>query len=141
MHKLTSQPDMKYKLFITIAMMNNLREYAIYHNFKVRSERDDFKLDFDGIHGSSGRIRVHNLIEGRKFQTWDHGYHTESKTRGNCANYTNEVGGGGWWFKDNPYCTSTNCRPTSCGYSNLNAKVPYWRFMDIKGVQMELLPM
>ena len=133
---------MRYKLLITIATQKNgLKLYAEYDNFKVNSERESYKLEYRSF-SVGGKMRPHFLSRNDEFQTWDHGYHTRNRRRGNCANYTAPVGGGGWWFAGTPYCGSRdktqNCKVDVCGSSNLNARVPFWKYLDIKSVWMEI---
>ena len=131
-------------MLITIAThTNELKLYTVYDDFKVNSERENYKLEY-GSYSSigGGRMRPEFLSRWDEFQTWDHGSHTKSMTRGNCANYTAPVGGGGWWFAGTPYCgsrgKSQNCNVDTCGSSNLNARVPFWKYLDIRSVRMEL---
>ena len=143
MYQLTNQLDVKYRLEIAaVSEFGAMKDYVTYDEFKVLSERDDYKLSF-GSKYQSGRLSPYKLSRS-PFQTWDHGKHVKSLKYGNCANYTVSVGGGGWWFKGTPRCyfsDKQNCLSYVCGYSNLNAKIPFWEFSNnIRNVQMKIRP-
>ncbi len=164
MYKLTNQPGKHFTLQVVLYKQNStVPIYLIYDKFKIHSESNGYMLD-----NSLGNFRYSDkngyisdyFYEGKKFSTTDRNnnrgsfyssWSTASYSYQNCVNLpAMKVSGGGWWFLSYPSCYSWyDCnrlsKSYSCGYSNLNAKVPYYSSIsgsptNITRVQMKIRP-
>lgn len=81
---LTSQANMTLR--IDLEDFEGAKRFAVYRNFIVRSERERYRMTFEGYEGNAGNsLNVHN---GQNFITKDNG--------GGCAiNFK-----GGWWYSN-----------------------------------------
>ncbi len=141
--RITSQTYSTYTIWIVLTDSRKIPHVFSYGSFSLDSEAGDYRLTLSNVHGTSGRY----LYDKKVFVTRDHkptavnpSSSNYNNNNVNCASLSNSrLGGGGWWF------TSPGlrcCAPDySCGYSNLNAKVPYWYSLkNITSVVMKIRP-
>ncbi|GFO42466.1 fibrinogen-related protein 3-2 [Plakobranchus ocellatus] len=96
--------DLKYK---------GKEAYALYSNFKVESELEQYKLRFGNYSGTAGNsLAIHN---GVKFSTQDRDNDERGDTH--CAKKNT----GGWWYINKSYCSwaDLNSKKSERKYSGI----------------------
>ena len=97
---MTSLRDRQYELRIDLEDFEGGKRHAIYHNFRVASESDGYRLTVTGYAGDAGDSLKHHI--GSRFSTKDKDLDSYS---GHCAQSYK----GAWWYG-------------SCHDSNLNGQ-------------------
>ncbi len=137
LYALTSRK--KYQLRIDMLDWDGKWRFAIYDQFSIEDEDNNYRLHVSGYHGNAGdSLQYHN---GMEFSTIDR---NNDKNDGICAKWCH----GAWWYRD-------------CFHSNLNGRYystgPYmtntgwgdgvvWRhikdtnFYSMKSVVMKIKP-
>ncbi|XP_041379738.1 angiopoietin-related protein 1-like [Gigantopelta aegis] len=124
-HRITSQGN--YKLRIIMEDNYNDRLDALYENFTIASEKDDFRLHVGYFKGNGdNELSYHS---GFRFSTKDED-HDESN--GNCA----KLHEGGWWYGN---CTRSNLNGHYLGSENTTGAT--WGKHALKTILMRIKPM
>ena len=108
----TDSNNRNYTLRIDLSDWQGGQRHAVYSGFRIASECDNFKLDFDAFVASESNVgdslSAHN---GMQFSTADRD--NDINQSGACA--TNHGGQGGFWFHacfnvgaNNPYASSSD---------------------------------
>ncbi|KAI0210493.1 Ficolin-1-A [Lamellibrachia satsuma] len=97
LHAVTAQKE--YTLRIDLGDFEGATRYALYPNFTVASESDNFTL-YHGLYSGTA---------GSSFR-WHHGMPFSTRDRDNDANENScaEFFGGGWWYHKNCYSSNLN---------------------------------
>ncbi len=145
---MTNQPGIDFTLRVVLHQENStIPIYIMFDKFKVQSESNGYMLDHslrNYRHSVKNSYVSNYFYTGKKFSTMDRNNGGRSQSSSsymyrNCVNLSAlKTSGGGWWFNGYPHCYSwLSCNnrysyDTSCGYVNLNAKIPY--YSGISGV-------
>ncbi len=160
MYKLTNQPGIDFTLQVVLYQQDlTVPIYLMYDKFKVRSESSGYMLEtsLTNFRYSSRNYLSSYLYTGQRFSTMDRNNDGKSYSSASYNYYRNcaklsafKISGGGWWFLGSPRCYSWgDCNrysfTSTCGGSNLNAKVPYYVGIsgsptNITRVQMKIRP-
>ncbi|KAK2167298.1 hypothetical protein NP493_1282g00026 [Ridgeia piscesae] len=87
LHAVTSQRH--YTLRIDLEDFEGASRFAVYQNFAVSSESDNFRVSFGAYSGNAGDSLSHHV--GRAFSTRD-------RDNDNSGFHCSQINKGGWWY-------------------------------------------
>ncbi|XP_071836658.1 uncharacterized protein [Apostichopus japonicus] len=105
LYYLTKQKD--YSLRFDVTTSNGDSKYALYSEFRIMSESDNYRLDIPGSHSGTTGTRFLEKNKGKDFSTYDRD--NDECNKYHCASKH----GGGWWHS-NYWCNICDTGGTHC---------------------------
>ena len=128
---MTSDPERHYQAHFWLKDWENATRYAVYDNFTIESEADNFRLSIGEYSGSAGDSFYYN--NNHPFSTFDR----DTSYSGTCA----ESREAAWWYNYCTYCqlTGTYYEGGYSGYAEHGIVWRAWKNTDPYSMQAAVM--